>query len=114
LPYIEDVSLKKELAGRFNAQLAVIERVGPTEDYVRLQLLIARAEYKEDVDVAYDRIVDVYYYVDEIEDLAIKTACLGHLLAALASMDLTLALESRDRIHSVVENDLNEHINRLL
>ena len=76
-----------ELIGLFDSQKSRIEQLGPTEDYVRLELLLAQAEMPHNVAAASSRLVDVYLFIDKIVDLVPKAACLAFLVSALCEMD---------------------------
>src|SRR5262249_38487027 len=72
LPYIADNNKIKALVGRFDSQKGLIEELGTSEDFVRLQLILARAESKYDFTAASNRIMEVYWYISEIQDLETK------------------------------------------
>lgn len=114
LPYISKSAVAKGLVGRFDAQKGTVERYGPTEDYVRLQLILARAEYKYDFYAASERVLDVYQYVADLDDLAVKTACLARMVATLADMDPQRRLETEGDLHTEVEAELASETGRLL
>lgn len=114
LPFISNEAIAKRLIGIFDSQKVAIERLGPTEDYVRLQLLLAETEKKFSSDNALNRIIDVYFYCDEIKDFAIKAACIARLVSSLSSMDPEKKFENVDGIHSLTEQDLNNYVNILL
>jgi hypothetical protein len=114
LPFITDLATVKELVDRFDAQQGTVERYGPTEDYVRLQLLLARTESRYDFDAASNRFVDVYQYVVNLDDLAVKTGCMARIVAGLAEMDPTLRLETEANIHTLAQNKLISNTERLL
>lgn len=114
LPFIDDVREAKELVGRLDGQRGAIERKGPTEDYVGLQLLLAQAEAKYDFEAARSRLVDVYLYINELGDLATKTACMAKLAASLIDIDPEKQLEPDEGIHSLVREELKSDIEQLL
>jgi len=114
LPYIPDESKAKQLIDNFDSQKGTIEHLGPTVDYVRLQLLLAKAVSKCDFEAACDRIIDTYFYIASLDDLAIKTECLAWLVGTVASIDPQMTLESKEGIHSLAQDDLMKNINWLL
>lgn len=118
LPYITDTSLAMKLVGLFDGQLGLIERLGPTEDYVKLQLLLAQTICKYDFGAAKNRIIDIYLYIGEISDLTIKATCLAQFISILADIDPKKQLEDdgekRDQIHTTSEKDLKTCTQQLL
>lgn len=118
LPFISDESKAMQLVGGFDGQLGLVERLGPTEDYIRLQLLLAQAESKYDFDAARNRVFEIYLYTLDLEDLAVKTACLARLVAALPGIDSKKLLEvdggREDRIHTSAEGDFESSTEQLL
>lgn len=116
LPFISDTETLKHLLGIFDSQQGTVEPLGPTEDFVRLQLLLARAEMRFDFEAARSRIADVYLRINEIEDLDLKTVCLSWLITSLTSMDPELRLENEcpDRIHSSTHEEFEVSLKSLL
>jgi archaellum biogenesis ATPase FlaH len=114
LPFITDKSKAKQFVSSFDSQKGNIQYLGPSEDYVRLQLLLAQTESRYDFDAAYDRIVEVYIYISTLADLATKAACLARLFAALANIEDSQNRLAETETHSVVQNDLELSIELLL
>jgi hypothetical protein len=114
IPEILDVSVTKRLIESLDAQRTAIERAGPTEDYVRLELLLAHGEMSYNVSAACNRLVEVYYYIIGLEDLSTQVACMARLVSALEHIDPDLNFEAENKIHSSSKNDLNETVDRLL
>jgi hypothetical protein len=114
LPFITDTTILRSLVKTFEGQQGTIADLGPTEDYVRLWLLLAESEIKYDFEAARNKLVEIYLYVNDLEDLAIKTSCMAWVVAALASIDPDMRLETLDKIHSSAENDLQLFLQQLL
>jgi hypothetical protein len=114
LPFISDSAVARDLVDRFDAQKGTVERYGPTEDYVRLQLTLARAESKYDFDAACNRFLDVYQYASELDDLAVKTGCMARMVTTLAEMDPDSRLETEAGLHSRVQRELVSDTETLL
>lgn len=114
LPFISDSAVARDLVDRFDAQKGTVERYGPTEDYVRLQLSLARAESKYDFDAACNRFLDVYQYASELDDLAVKTGCMARMVTTLAEMDPGSRLETEASLHSRVQRELISDTETLL
>ena len=60
LPFMRDKERARRLVGIFDGQKNTVEHIGPTEDYVRLQLLLARTERKYDTAACSNRIDEVH------------------------------------------------------
>jgi hypothetical protein len=106
-----------ELSGvisRIIRQAKALEAVGPSEEYVRLQLLIARGQTAVDSNAALERLVDVYLYISEVDEPNTKASCLAWLLRALPDIDSNEVLEARDHLHSMVRDELSHLVSQLL
>ena len=97
LPAVTDLSHLRALVGIFDTQKATTEKLGPTEDFVRLQLRLTQSESKYDLNLATRRLLETYYYINDIIDLEVKTTCKARLIAAMPDIDPTFRLsDSRD------------------
>jgi hypothetical protein len=114
VPSIAELRNSKQLVGRFDSLKDAAERLGPTKDYVRLQLLLATAESKYYFESAENRPIELYFYVDQISDIVTKAECLAHLCGSLEDVDPEHHLETNHSLHSAVTNDLNSSIASLL
>ena len=115
LPFIKDKDRARRLVGIFDGQKNTVEHIGPTEDYVRLQLLLARAERIYDSAACSNRIDEVYLYIHyEIDDLAVKASCLAWLLTAVNRIDPKGELEAKGQIRHLTTSDLEGNVNDLL
>jgi hypothetical protein len=114
LPQINDSVAVFKLIASFDTQRATIETLGPTEDYVRLQLTLAEAESRFDQDACSRRLEECYLYISYIGDLAVKTASEAALTATLLKIDPLCELENKSHIHSVAESDLDSDLKKLL
>jgi hypothetical protein len=114
LPFVADEKVAGQFVGRFDSQQANLDRLGPTEDYVRLQLLLARTECARGTEACRNRIVNLYYYIGGLRDLATKVSCMARLVAALGEMDAEKTLEGKDQVHTLTREELLTDIWRLL
>ena len=113
LPFTSDAAKRKTLIGIFDSQKANIRRSGPTEYYIKLELLLAHSESLHEFDAGSNRVLETYLEISEL-DVAIRVNCLAALMATLFEMDPTSVLEEREGLHSLVEVELREAINDLL
>ena len=114
LPSIENERKLRELIGSFDSQKATVERLGPTEEYLRLQLLLAAAELRLDFPAAANRVVGAYYYSGAVQDLSVKAECLGWILTFLIEHDAGGRLEKQEGLRSIVTDELDRTVDELL
>jgi hypothetical protein len=74
---------RKELISALDGVRATARRLGPSVDYVRLQLNLATAEREIDPAAAEARIVETADYVSQIPDLPSKGEAYAHFLGVL-------------------------------
>jgi hypothetical protein len=114
LPYVFDKTQAKALVGRFDSLKGTIENLGTTVDYVRLQLLLALTESKYDFDAASNRVLEVYWYVGNINELTTKAECLAWMISTFNKIDTKGILESNEGILAVTEKELKSNVEELL
>lgn len=83
LPFTPELRKVKELVGKIDSQKSTIEHLGPSNEYVRLQILLAQAEARYNEGAAQDRLLATFYFIDDIPDLAIKTEAMARLNSAI-------------------------------
>lgn len=114
LPSGSDIEKVQELVKTFDGLRGTIEHLGPTEEYVRLQLTLAEAESLFDFISAGNRLVDSYLYIASLNDLSIKTTCMARLVSVLIKIDKNNELEEKDGIFSLAREELISEIDKLL
>ncbi len=116
LPYVEDETLLKALVNKFDSQIPTVERIGPTEDFIRLRLLLARTEAKYNFEDAGNRVTDIYLALLDIKDLDLKSVCFAWLLGSLQEIDPSKELDTEefDKLHSNSEAELIDSFKKLL
>jgi hypothetical protein len=114
LPYVKDRDRAKHLVGRFDSLRGTIEALGTSVDYVRLQLLLAYTESKYDSNAAYNRVLELYWFVGNIADLSTKTECLAHMISTLNEIDPDGIMETKEGIFTVTKDELRLDIKKLL
>jgi hypothetical protein len=115
LPYIKEKRLARELISQFDGIKGTLIKFGPSEDFVRLQLTLAQTERKIDLDAANNRILETYlFFINDLEDLSIKASCIARVYTALEVIDPDKELEKQDQFHTLVLNNLNLAIDKLL
>lgn len=114
LPYLEQQEIAKALVARFDGIKASVALLGPTEEYVWLQLLLAGAESKYDEEAAANRFTDIYLSASDTKDLATKTACMARLTSMLQRTDPDRKYDAKGGIHKTVGEDLEACLHQLL
>jgi hypothetical protein len=114
LPFVTDPTHLRSIVGIFDTQKSIIEKLGPTEEYVRLQLRLAHAETRYDPQAATLRLLDTYYYVQGIADLEVRTACTARLVAALPEVDPSAQLSDSKDILDASAQELEQRLDELL
>jgi hypothetical protein len=98
----------------FDSQKTTVEGVGPTEDYIRLQLLLARAEESYSIDACRNRIIDVYFSIGTLDDPSLRASCFAWLLAAINRMGHGEEFESKEGIRDLTISEIKSDVDSLL
>jgi hypothetical protein len=114
LPYIPDENQRRSLIGTFDTQKGTIEKLGPTEDYVRLQISLTQAEAIHDQEAANTRLLEVFYYVNELSVLETRAACMARLVASVKSTDSPNTLRDSKDVLLTAERELSMAVDQLL
>ncbi len=114
IPHSDGITTIKRIIRTLDAQKSNIERYGPTEDFARLQMTIAQAERSYDFNSAKERILEIYFFIHNIEELSIKTALVARLCATITELDPDMALEEHENMHSLFSEELETLFEELL
>jgi hypothetical protein len=114
LPFVADHDRARELVSVFDAQKGTVERLGPTEDYVRLQLTLAETEAVYNVEAAANRLVETYLNVSDQKDLDLKTACTARIIAAIPLIDPNLVNKDCADVQESVLGEFEDNVTNLL
>lgn len=114
LPYIKSAETAKALVARFDGIKASVEPVGPTEEYVWLQLLLAETESKYDEGAAINRFTDIYLSTSYLKDLTTKTACAARLVSILQRTDPDRKFDAKCDLHKSAGDELEKCLLQLL
>ena len=88
--------------------------MGATEDFIRLRLLLAQTEAQYDFTTACDRVLEIYWDVTSISELATKTEGYAWMAASLDKIDPDQQLEEKEGLHTIVKEELQENAQQLL
>ena len=114
LPNITSKDDLNYLVGRFDSLKETSERLGPNQDFVKLQLLISEAEATFNFDAFENRMIETYFFIDDIDDILIKAECLSELILISEKVDLKSVLERKHKLLSTIDADLEPIIYKLL
>lgn len=112
---ISDTKVLKKLVDMFDSQKANIEALGPTEEYVKLQMKLAEAEAKYDKEASENRILENYmYYIENLKQLDTKATCLSSILSTMTTVINSEPGSISNDLYKEIENDLNSCVANLL
>ncbi|GFO66405.1 TIR domain-containing protein [Geomonas paludis] len=114
LLHIPDPTTVKALISKFDSQKAIIEPVGPTEDYVKLEITLATAAFKNMKEEAVNRFVESYFYIMSLEDVVTKAACLSFLYSRIKLVDKEKILEQKEHLHSLLPEEILEAVEQII
>ncbi len=113
LPFLSDVHKLSYYIGLIDAQRAGLEQLGPVEEFVRLQLLLARAEWKHDHTVARARFLEAYNSIARVKDPVVRLACYARLATELLRTDPDRELD-QDALHELTNQELQQGLKYVL
>ena len=114
LPFIEDEVNRKTLLAMFEAQQITAERLGPTDDYINMCLILIQAECLHAKISAFSKLTDIWIHISDIPDVATRASCLARLVVALMEIDPSYVLERTERLHSIASDEFRVTIENLL
>jgi len=113
LPYMSRES-SEYLVGIIDSHKEHIEKIGPTEEYIKLQNILTSTLFKLDMESAKNRIIESYFYICSLDDKVVRSSCMSRLYSMLLNLDKNKDLEKKEGLHSLVHKDLEELIDELL
>jgi hypothetical protein len=114
LIHILDIEQVKAIIGRLDGLREPIKTAGPTLEYVKLQAVLAEAESRYDHKIASDRLLELYFYIDDLIEPGTKLATLAFLAHVLKKIDADKHPELYSGLHSTVVSDLELVIDDVL
>lgn len=88
--------------------------MAPSEDYVRLELLLIQALFKYDVHRACDRLQDLYLYVLSLANKSTEINCKAIILEMFDSLGNTKEIENNLMASFELQKEIEEDIRKLL
>ncbi len=105
LPHSKDPERVRKLVDRFDSQRGIIKDSSASVDSVLLQMTLAHAESKFDLEICATRIIDCYYDLSSIEDNDTKLEALARLFHSLYEIDVSGELEAAHGFKSLLKTD---------
>lgn len=114
LPYIKEINKAQLLVGRFDTLKDTIIEKGPTEEYVRLQLLLAETENQYSFQGTEDRLIELYFFISDISDLITRATCIAWLISTISRVDKQGLLEKEYSLYSTTYKSLQSYLENIL
>ena len=114
LPGIKDANLLRPLLTAFDIQKEAARKIGPTQDYIGLQLLLAQAEATFNPPRANERLLEVYFDVRDLKELDTRTVCTALLISSLTQLGESDLQTEDKQLKSQTELDFNVDLDQLL
>jgi hypothetical protein len=76
-----------DLVGMFEAQMGAAAKLGPSVDYVRLQLALARCEVQYDKEACENRLIGLFCEITQFSDVGIRAEGFAWLLDGIAEIE---------------------------
>jgi hypothetical protein len=108
LRHINDMSTSRRLIDIFGAQRGAAQKLGPTVDYVRLEVLLAETEARYDLPSSETRILTSYYEIIQIVDVDVRTLSWAWLIAGLKRITSVIGPTSLDSLLSDAVGELED------
>lgn len=105
IPRLSSTDDIASLITSLDLQKEAAKNVGPTQEYVSWQLLLAQAEQRISALRAGQRLFEIYEHVSEIIELDVKVVCLGLIVAAVPRIDPSGVFEDTTTIAAISEEE---------
>lgn len=109
-----DIELASKLVRLFDGQDPILRTIGPTEDYVQLQLLLAAADHKRSREIAAARLVSLFDTIQGVSDGAAKATSLAHFIAGLRRIDPAGETFGSEGFNELASRDFAQALEALL
>ena len=115
LPHEGDGKRRRKLVAMLDGQGAIMEKQGPTVDYVRLQLCLARCDMVDgDIGRAVQRLENSYYTIEDLSDFETKMSSLAWFSGELSSSGVRGTLDGHTSVAEVVADEFETVLSRVL
>lgn len=100
------VERKKELIGMLDGVRGTAERLGPSVDYVRLQLFLALAEAEFDTSASEGRLKETFEYIARIGDMPSRGEAYAAFLGTIRKLPSSMSLRSGTKLDRSCTDEL--------
>ena len=114
LPAISDTNALRSLLDALDLHKDTARAAGPTQDYVRWQMLMAQAETRFSPVRGGQRICELYSEVSSTSDLDVKSVCLAIFVGLCDTVDPGSGHQETQTIRELARLDLAESVEKLL
>jgi hypothetical protein len=114
LPYAAKTDRVRLLVKRFDSQKLTVQDLGSAEEATRLEMLLARAELKYDMEATVRRIESAFEAVQTFPELAIRVDCLAWILSAVTEIKENTSHSLLSSISEQAKSQLGDLLDRLL
>ena len=116
LPFVEDLGSRAAVMSLLDGQKPLIRRQGPTIDFVRLQLCLARCEcLMGELSRAANRLEEAYLdSVEETSELETRISCLAWFWGEMSTFDADGELSVYTETRELVEAEFEKALDRIL
>ena len=114
LPSIMDINLSGTLINSLDLHRDSARVAGPTQDYVRWQMLMAQAESTFSPVRGGQRLCEVYSEIASVEKLDIKSVCLAIIVGFSGVIDVGGGFSNSAMVKDLAMLDLKESVGKLL
>jgi hypothetical protein len=111
MPHLQSQQEAHFYVQQFDAQRGVLEHIGPSGEFYRLQLLLAQTEMRYEPELGRQRFNDIYNGTQKISDPVEHTTVVAHLAAALAETDPAKLADSA--LQELVEHELRDGVDKI-
>lgn len=113
LPYLSSHIDAERLIKWFDNQQESIIKSSSIEDYVNIQIVICVTQSHHQMALLAERLINLYGYIYDIEDIVIKTECLSSLISKYDDINLDPQIEEKEKIYETITTDLSENVKKI-
>ena len=114
LPHLTDIEMLKPLLKSFRSQQGLVRDKSTSEEFVRLEMVLAAAEERFNAVGATERVVDLYLKVSTLRDVAVRLNCSAWMLSGLGKMDQEGTWRTHEEIDELLSAQLKADLDEVL
>ena len=114
LPFSDDLEKVEKLVDRFDSQRGIIKDSSASTDLVLLQMTLAHAEKRFNIEKCASRVIECYYELSALDDNDAKLNGFSITLQSLYDIDKSDELESQHGFKYLIKNEISSLLNKVL